>query len=205
MFFKCELLVGGYSYDVTDCLENWDEVELAYKRDNYDGVVRSFSTKFRFSGSAYSLLTGEWKKNYLSASASVVYYVRNNSWLWNEVFRCALDFSTFTYTGTTCDINAVDSSLAALIKAKKGTQYEYAVSGMKEEFPLKYEGLQMSMYVKWDFQGSDGGGMQYVDYAFNHNGGVNQRGQVPFYIIGSEYPFINRAEMDKLFAPPKIE
>ena len=194
MFFKCELLVGGYSYDVTDCLENWDEVELAYKRDNYDGVVRSFSTKFRFSGSAYSLLTGEWKKNYLSASASVVYYVRNNSWLWNEVFRCALDFSTFTYTGTTCDINAVDNSLAALIKAKKGTQYEYAVSGMKEEFPLKYEGLQMSMYVKWDFQGSDGGGMQYVDYAFNHNGGVNQRGQVPFYIIGSEYPFINRAE-----------
>ena len=40
MFFKCEMMVGGYSYDVSNDLVNWDDVELAYKRDNYDGVVR---------------------------------------------------------------------------------------------------------------------------------------------------------------------
>ena len=194
MFFKCEMMVGGYSYDVSNDLVNWDDVELAYKRDDYDGVVRSFSTKFEFANKAYSLLLGEWAGNYLDAAASVVYYVRNNSWLWSEVFRCPLDFSTFSFNGTTCSINAVDNSLAALIKAKKGTQYEYAVSGMKDEYPLKYDGLEMSMYVKWDFQGSDEAGMQYVDYAYNHDGGVNQRGQVPFYIMGSEYPFANRAE-----------
>lgn len=194
MFFKCEMMVGGYSYDVSNDLVNWDDVELAYKRDDYDGVVRSFSTKFEFANKAYSLLLGEWEGNYLDAAASVVYYVRNNSWLWSEVFRCPLDFSTFSFNGTTCSINAVDNSLAALIKAKKGTQYEYAVSGMKDEYPLKYDGLEMSMYVKWDFQGSDEAGMQYVDYAYNHDGGVNQRGQVPFYIMGSEYPFANRAE-----------
>ena len=194
MFFKCEMMVGGYSYDVSNDLVNWDDVELAYKRDDYDGVVRRFSTKFEFANKAYSLLLGEWEGNYLDAAASVVYYVRNNSWLWSEVFRCPLDFSTFSFNGTTCSINAVDNSLAALIKAKKGTQYEYAVSGMKDEYPLKYDGLEMSMYVKWDFQGSDEAGMQYVDYAYNHDGGVNQRGQVPFYIMGSEYPFANRAE-----------
>lgn len=194
MFFKCEMMVGGYSYDVSNDLVNWDDVELAYKRDDYDGVVRSFSTKFEFANKAYSLLLGEWEGNYLDAAASVVYYVRNNSWLWSEVFRCPLDFSTFSFNGTTCSINAVDNSLAALIKAKKGTQYEYAVSGMKDEYPLKYDGLEMSMYVKWDFQGSDEAGMQYVDYAYNHDGGVNQRGQVPFYIMSSEYPFANRAE-----------
>lgn len=194
MFFKCEMMVGGYSYDVSNDLVNWDDVKLAYKRDDYDGVARSFSTKFEFANKAYSLLVSQWESNYLSAAASIVCYARNNSWLWGEMFRCALDFSTFSFNGTTCRINAVDNSLAALIKAKKGTQYEYAVSGMKDEYPLKYDGLEMSMYVKWDFQGSDEDGMQYVDYAYDHEGGVNQRGQVPFYITGSEYPFANRAE-----------
>lgn len=192
MFFKCELLVGGYSYDVTDCLENWDEVELAYKRDNYDGVVRSFSTKFRFSGSAYSLLTGEWKKNYLSASASVVYYVRNNSWLWNEVFRCALDFSTFTYTGTTCDINAVDSSLAALIKAKKGTQYEYAVANIKDGKPLRYDRIAMMNEARWT--------IPFNSETESYKMEVKEKKSyfIPLYVLDSEIAIRNSAEVTDL-------
>lgn len=90
--YKCELLVGGYAYDVTDDLSNWDDVKLSFKRDNYDGVIRSFSTKFQFAGSGYSLLKGEYRKAYIDASASIVFYTRNNSWTWNERFRCALDF-----------------------------------------------------------------------------------------------------------------
>lgn len=141
-------------YDVTDNLMNWDDVELRYKRDNLDGVVRSFSTKFEFANGAYSLLLGEFEKNYLSASASVVFYRRNNSWLWNEVFRCALDFSTFSHDGHSCAINAIDDSLAALIKAKKGTQYEYVVDEIKESEPLKYDHLQMKNNIKWIDKGT---------------------------------------------------
>lgn len=196
MFFKCELLVGGYTYNVTDDLANWEDVALSFKRENYDGVVRSFSTKFQFANSAYSLLVGEYLKDYLNASASIVYYTRNNSWLWNEVFRCALDYSTFSYNGTTCEINAVDDSLAALIKAKRGTQYEYAVSGMKDRYPLYYDGIIMSAYAKWEWQGTDdGNGKFYVDYAHDDKSGtVNQWGQVAVYISGSEFPFTNRVE-----------
>lgn len=197
MFFKCEMLVGGYTYDVTDDLVNWDDVELAYKRDNYDGVVRSFSTKFEFANKAYSLLVSQWEGNYLASSASIVYYKRNNSWLWSEVFRCSLDFSTFSYNGTTCSINAVDSSLAALIKAKKGTQYEWVVSGMKEEEPLRYDGILMSSYAKWNWQGTEDEdtGDLYVDYSYKHGSSVNNIGQVPIYQIGSEVPFANRLEI----------
>lgn len=198
MFFKCELLVGGYVYDVTDNLVNWEDVELAYKRNDYDGVVRSFSTKFEFSNGAYSLLLDEYLKNYLKATASIVYYTRNNSWLWNEVFRCALDYSTFSYDGTTCEINAIDDSLAALINAKKGTQYEYAVSNIKEDIPLKYDGLVMSAFSQWEWQGTEdeGTGDYYVDYSFNndHTAGVNQRGQFAAYMVANEFPFSNRLE-----------
>lgn len=146
---KCELLVGGYAYDVTDNLVNWDDVEMSWKRDDLDGVVRSFTTKFEFAGAGYSLLVNEYLKNYLGSSASVVFYTRNNSWLWNERFRCALDFSTFSYNGNTCEINAIDDSLAALIKAKNGTQYEYSVDVVKEDAMLKYDGLDMVSRCEW--------------------------------------------------------
>lgn len=148
---KCELLVGGYAYDVTDNLVNWDDVEMSWKRQELDGVVRSFTTKFEFCKGGYSLLVGEYLRNYLHASASVVFYVRNNSWLWNEKFRCALDFSTFTFNGVTCEINAIDDSLAALIKAKKGTQYEYSVDVIKESTVLRYDRLKMNNKAEWTF------------------------------------------------------
>ena len=196
MFFKCEMLVGGYTYDVTDDLVNWDDVELAYKRDNYDGVVRSFSTKFEFANKAYSLLVSQWEGNYLASSASIVYYKRNNSWLWSEVFRCSLDFSTFSYNGTTCSINAVDSSLAALIKAKKGTQYEWAVSGMKEEEPLRYDRLLMRNHVEWTLTGTeeenDGGNYTTNSYECDSRGAYFP---LPLYVANSEIAVRNSVEV----------
>ena len=136
MYYRCELLVNGIAYDATNELVNWADVEMSFKRGDYDGVVRSFSTKFEFANGAFSLLLKEYLEQYLNSSATIVFYVRNNSWLLNEKFRCALDFSTFTYSNTTCEINAVDNSLASLIKAKKGTQYEYQVSELKDSTTL---------------------------------------------------------------------
>lgn len=155
MYYKCELVVGGYSYDVTDNLVNWDDVEMSFKRNDYDGVVRSFSTKFQFANGAYSLLLKQYTDNYLKSNASIVFYIRNNSWLWNEKFRCALDFSTFSHNGTTCQINAVDNSLASLIKAKKGTQYEYPVGELKEEYKLFYDRMQMHNQANFTITGEN--------------------------------------------------
>lgn len=149
MYYKLELIIGQEAWDVTDCLVNWDEVEVNYARSNYDGVMRSFTNKFEFAGDAFVLITDEYRKNYLQAQAKIVYYTRNNSWLWNERFRCSLDFATLTYTTTTCEINAVDDSLASLIKAKKGTQYEYSVDRIKDGKKLMYDRIGMKSNIKW--------------------------------------------------------
>lgn len=176
---KCELLVGGYAYDVTDDLVNWDDVEMKWKRQDLDGVVRSFTTKFEFAGGGYLLLVKEYLQNYLNASASVVFYTRNNSWLWNERFRCALDFSTFAYNSRTCEINAIDDSLAALIKAKNGTQYEYSMDILKENTLLRYDRLEMQNQVNWMFAG---------DYGIELEGADPKKGEnhIPLYITTSE-------------------
>lgn len=194
MYFKCELLVGGYSYNVTNDLVNWDDVELSYKRSDYDGIVRSFSTKFQFANGAYSLLLDQYEKNYLTSAASIVFYKRNNSWLWNEVFRCALDYSTFTHNGLTCDINAVDDSLASIIKAKKGTQYEYSVNEIKEKNSLYYDRMVMDNTSEWIISGDiieDPGG----DLIENTFSGDNADYVYPLYIRTSEIAIKDKVEI----------
>lgn len=191
-FYKCELLVGGYAYDVTDWLVNWEDVELAYKRAELDGVVRSFSTKFEFAGGAYSLLVGEYRTNYLQASASVAFYTRTNSWEWSELFRCALNFSTLAYTGTTCEINAVDDSLAALIKAKRGTEYEYSVANIKDGKPLRYDRIAMMNETRWTIPFSS----DTESYEMEVSGGKIYT--VPMYVLDSEIAIRNSAEVADL-------
>ena len=144
MFYKCELLVGGYVYPVTEHIKNWDEITVSFKRNDYDGVVRSFTDKFEFVKGARQLLMDEYKKNYLKASANIVISTRNNSWTWTERFRCALNFSTLSDDGFVCSLNAVDDSLAAIIKARKGVQYEYSVDEVKDNIPLLYDGMDMT-------------------------------------------------------------
>lgn len=149
MFYKCTLNVMGVELDATDMLVNWDDVELSLKRSDYDGVIRSYSTKFEFAGEIRDALWNEYVSNYTGASAEIVFSKRNNSWTYDEVFRCALDFSSLTDDGLKLSINAVDNSLAALIKSKKGTQYEYAVSEIKEDSQLRYDRLMLTNTCKW--------------------------------------------------------
>lgn len=202
MYYRCELLVGGNVHDVTNDLVNWDDVEMSFKRNDYDGVVRSFSTKFEFSGGAYSLLLREYQSNYLKSSATIVFYVRNNSWLLNEKFRCALDYSTFTYTDISCEINAVDNSLASLIKAKKGTQYEYLVSELKEAEPLYYDRLEMSSNIEWVIGGEVSDDAYWVYNTYDNVG----NSIVPLYIKGTpEIAVKNKVEVTDVSIPPSGE
>ena len=61
MYYRCEPVDRrNLTYDATNELVNWDDVEMSFKRGDYDGVVRSFSTKFEFANGAYSLLLKEY-------------------------------------------------------------------------------------------------------------------------------------------------
>ena len=166
MYFRCQILINGISYEATDDLKNWDDFELAYKRSNYDGVLRSFSTKFELVNRSYSLLKEEYSKNYLSSSAGIAFYKRNNSWNWDKVFQCALDFSSYSDDGYTISINAIDDTLAAIIKAKRNIQYEYLVSELGPK-SLYYDGLKSQYEAKYISGGAtveNDADLQYVQY-----------------------------------------
>lgn len=162
--FKCELLIEENRYDVTNDLKNWDDFDLSQKRSNYDGVVRTFSTKFEFVKKAYNLLKSEFYSQYLDAAATIIFSLRNNSWEYDEIFRCALDFSTYSEDGYVVSINAIDNTLAAIIKAKKGIQYEYPVADLQTS-NLKYDGLKFQYEGKYTLGGQsyESDGVAYIN------------------------------------------
>lgn len=134
--------------DVTDELVNWADVDLSFKRQDYDGVMRAFSTSFNFCGNAYKQLVALFINDGFNADAMVRFELRDN-YVWSEIFRCALDFSTFKYDALTCEINAVDNSIAALIKANKSTKYQYNVSDLALAKKLRYDRLDMISRINW--------------------------------------------------------
>lgn len=194
MYYKCEMLVGGLSYPVTDHIKNWEDMTVSFKRNDYDGVARTFTEKFEFVKGARVLLLDEYESHYLNASASIVVYTRNNSWTWTERFRCALDFSTLSDDGFTCSVNAIDDSLASIIKAKKGTQYEYSVETVKDAVPLSYDRMEMDSLVKW----TDGAtlneelNLKIVNFPASD---ARATMALPLYILSSELAVKGKAEV----------
>lgn len=191
MYFRCQILINGISYEATDDLKNWDDFELAYKRSNYDGVIRSFSTKFEFVNRSYELLKEEFAKNYLSSKAGIAFYKRNNSWNWDKIFHCTLDFGTYSEDGMVVSINAVDDNLAAIIKAKRNILYEYPVADLYTR-SLNYDGLKFQYEAKYVLGGNtyESDGVQYVNIT-SISSGTNAY-TIPIYkLSNSELPSLD--------------
>ena len=64
MLTKYILHIGSTNYELqADDLANWDEIRCSYKRANYDGVVRSFTSQFVFVNHAKELLMALYLKD----------------------------------------------------------------------------------------------------------------------------------------------
>ena len=142
MLCKYVLTVDSISYDIPkSCIQNWDEIKFSRKRSGLEGITRTFTSKFQFVGEAYDLILEEYLSKYLASNASISVYTITNSHTYDEFFSCRLDFGSLTYDGNTVSINSIDDSVANIIKANKGTQYEYSVDELKDEARLYYDRL----------------------------------------------------------------
>lgn len=145
MLCKYVLTVDSISYDIPkSCIQNWDEIKFSRKRSGLEGITRTFTSKFQFVGEAYDLILEEYLSKYLASNASITVYTITNSHTYEEFFSCRLDFGSLTYDGNTVSINSIDDSVANIIKANKGTQYEYSVDEIKDVYQLYYDSVSMN-------------------------------------------------------------
>lgn len=152
MLTKYTLTIGSTTVDIPDeCLKNWDEISFSLKRTDFSGVMRSFSTEFEFCGEIADTLWELYLTDAFLASASVSVYTFTNRWGWSKQFEEALDFSTIERSQGVVTINALDNTLAALVKAKKSQKYEYPVSGFNSASRIGVTRMELKSYAYWSF------------------------------------------------------
>lgn len=133
-------------------IRNWGEILCSYKRAEYGGVVRSFTSKFEFTNQARSLLLSLYMTDGFNASASISVQTMDNYGIYSTRFTCPLDFSTIEWDAWTLSINAVDNSLAALIKANKSTKYELTVgTDITSDATLAFDRIPMIEHLVYQF------------------------------------------------------
>lgn len=169
MLTKFYLHYDNITYELKDDdLYNWDQVMCSYKRGNYGGVVRSFTSQFVFVNKAREILLVLYLRDRYNAQASISVHTITNRWEWEQKFICPLDFSTVQWEKYTFTVNAVDNSLAALIKANKSTKYEFAVdSDIIRDALFKFDRIPMKESLTYGFtQGTSFDNNADIDVSF---------------------------------------
>ena len=143
-----------------DNCANWQDVTLAYKRQDMDAVTRSFSTSFDFVKDAYEVverlyfiwsgidaiegehLTGRQAGDYCRVELRLL----QEDWTYPQEadYKCDLDFTSTKFTRGKVSISAIDNSLAALLKKVGGTTYTLTPFNEQEriERHVNYDGLR---------------------------------------------------------------
>lgn len=189
MLCKYVLTVDSIIYDIPkSCIQNWDEIKFSRKRSGLEGITRTFTSKFQFVGEAYDLILEEYLSKYLASNASITVYTITNSHTYEEFFSCRLDFGSLIYDGNTVSINSIDDSVANIIKANKGTQYEYLVEDLKATAQLYYDRLPFNYYANYICGGySLEDGRQYVDFSRDITGKTIFQ-SLPLEVVDKDLP-----------------
>lgn len=145
MLTKYYIEIDGVKAEVPKgCLKNWDEIKCVYKRTDFSGVTRSFTTQFEFVGEMYDRLMALYLRDGVNARAAISLYTITNEWRWEEQFTCDLDFSSIEWDNYIVRMNSIDDSLASAIKAKKSTKFEFVVGqDIPVESSLQYDRITM--------------------------------------------------------------
>lgn len=167
-----------------DSIKNWADIACTFRRSDYSGVMRSFSSEFEFVGDIAEELKELYLRDGIEAKAVVKVSTSNDNWHYTTAFTSSLDFSTIKWGRNVVTMSCVDNSLAAMIKSRKSTKYELTIG---DDLPvanhLAYDRVMMLNTVTHTVTGANSNDDGSVMMKVYHTDGSSVR-FVPTYICG---------------------
>lgn len=190
MLTKYIIEIDGTKHEIpAGCVKNWGDVQCAYKRTDYSGVTRSFTSQFEFVNEAYDMLMGLYLRDGVNASAVLSLYTITDRWEWEERFSAPIDFSSLTWDDYVLKVNCVDNSLAALIKSRKSTKYEFVVGqDIQVEDKLLFDRVTMINQCAHEIMGS---GTNEDNGAYVYINPISSYSPLPTYVVGEGNTYEN--------------
>ena len=204
MLCKFKLIINEITYQLSSSdIKNWKEISYSIKRVDYGGTKRTFTSKFEFVNNAYDLLFAEYRKNYLNSKAIIEVYTITNNHGYDRLFSCPLDFSSLNIGNMTLSMNAIDDSIASLLKAKKSTQYEIPVSEIKNDNQFYYDRILIFNSVKYFAYDKDFGSYEQIpaeedEIVISYNGATSRNPVVLPLMSGDESEMYNTSNVTLL-------
>lgn len=195
MLTKYLIQFKGESHEFTsEHLRNWADIQCAYSRKDFGGIIRSFSSKFEFVRDAYDLMMGLYLSDGVCAKATITILTKTEYWTWEPQFSSALDFSTISWDKCVLTISAVDDTLGALLNARKNSKYEFEVGAdIMPDNALAYDRLIMANSVTHEVTGNaeaDGRGSVVSSEAVALTSTSSFK-RVPTYVVGNPETYEN--------------
>lgn len=190
MLTKYYIEIDGTKQEIPQrCIKNWDEIKCAYKRADYSGITRSFTSQFEFVNEAYDMLMNIYLRDGFNAVAVLYLYTITDRWEWEEKFAAPIDFSSLVWDNHILKVNCIDNSLAAHIKANKGTKYEFTVGDeIPTATPMSYDRIPMIETLGYQVMGETQEGSSSMKLTIKggvpaYEGDISHISHVPTYLV----------------------
>ena len=139
---RFELHAYGETYDVSNSLQDWKEIEVILSRKDTSGVYMEVSFPFKFVLEACDIVAAIFEEYGFRAKADMYIYLRNNGWTYDEPHIFNLDFSTFEQSDTAIEINSRRSNLYEQLKEKETVNFHIPVNEIKETPPFYFDRIE---------------------------------------------------------------
>lgn len=143
--------------DVTNDIGNWDELVIEQKREKTSGVISEVSFPLTFHRNAKDLIDKLFETKGFLAEAQFKIYNRADFTDEYELLKSIkLDFSTYSYSTISTEIEAINDDLAEFLSSRKSTEYDIAVNEIADPKHWNYERMKLLDEGTWTIPSWDG-------------------------------------------------
>lgn len=139
------LAFSTVEYDVTQCITDFDSLEVDMKRDGTSGTISEVSFPINLANAGKDFIKDIFEDKGLYAKAMFFIYKRgdyNNEY--TLLKQIELDFSTYKEYEDKVTIEAAKTDLAEIINSLGKTKYDIPVNEIRESKQWKNEGIRIS-------------------------------------------------------------
>lgn len=141
----------GNPFDVSDCIDDWESLEVTISRDGTSGAMSEVSFPVNLVLRAREFVKDIFDRNALYSKALLSIYRRGDTNAnYTLIKETPLDFSTYKEYEDRVTIETIQAELAEIINSEGKTKYEVPVADVKESKPWLYQRITFMNLGKYE-------------------------------------------------------
>lgn len=147
--YKIEIHAYGEVYNISNYLENWEEIEIQLSRNGTSAVFFEMSIPFLFVEESKMIIKRIFESHSFESNVDIYIYHRQNNWMYGAPYVFNLDFSTYMEDDTRIEINSRTRTLNDFLKTNDKIKYDIPVAGIKEPIQWKFDRILLENSVEF--------------------------------------------------------